>query len=108
MKVNEVIEKLNCKVLTDICAEKEVNGIYICDLLSLAMTKVSEGDLWITVQANVNIVAVAVLTEASCILIAENMNVEQDVIDKANAQGVLILKTEKSAYEAAMIIGNEL
>ena len=109
MKLNEVIERLNCKVLTHTATDdKEVNGIYICDLLSLAMSKVSEGDLWITVQANVNIVAVAVLTEASCILIAENMNIEQDVIDKANAQGVVLLKTEKSAYDAAMEIGNAL
>ena len=106
MTLNELIEKSDLKVLTTTETDgKEVSDCYVCDLLSLAMSRVPEGSAWITVQANVNIVAVAHLTEASCIIIAENMNVESDVIDKANSNGIVILRTEKSAFHMAMEIG---
>lgn len=107
MTVDNLVKELNLEVLTENSdLEKDIKGCYICDLLSLAMSKVQSEDVWVTVQANVNIVAVAVLTEASCILVAEGMNVEQSVIDKATSQDVIILRTEKSAFDVAMSIGN--
>ena len=107
MTVDNLVKELNLEILTENSdLEKDIKGCYICDLLSLAMSKVQSQDVWVTVQSNVNIVAVAVLTEASCILVAEGMNVEQSVIDKATSQDVIILRTEKSAFDVAMSIGN--
>ena len=109
MTLQNLISELNLEVLTETSTENtSADGCYICDLLSLAMSKVSAKDVWVTVQVNVNIVAVAVLTEASCVLIAEGMNVEQSVIDKANSQDVIILRTDKSAFEIAVKIGEML
>ena len=109
MTVDKLVKELDLEVLTQNSdLEKEIKGCYICDLLSLAMSKVQSQSVWITVQANVNIVAVAVLTEASCILIAEGMSIEQSVIDKATNEGVTILRTDKSAFDVSVSIGNML
>lgn len=109
MTLENVIKAVEAEVLTKTATDStEATGCYVCDLLSLAMSKVSAGDVWITVQANVNIAAVAVLTEAACVLVAEGMNIEDSVIDKANSEGVIILRTSKSAFDAAMEIGKML
>lgn len=108
MTTDKLIEVLNARLLTDEGAVKEVTGCYVCDLLSLAMSKVQAGDAWITVQTNINIAAVSVLTDAACVVVAEGMNVEDAVIAKANKEEVIILKTDLSAFEAAMAIGKTL
>ena len=109
MIIEDLVKVLDGEVLTETTdMGAAVTGCYVCDLLSLAMSKVSCGDAWITVQTNVNIVAVSVLTEATCVVVAEGMNVEDAVIEKANEENVVIIRTQKSAYDAAVEIGKTL
>ena len=109
MTLNDIINVTSAEVLTDVdISSKEATGCYVCDLLSLAMSKVQAGDVWITVQANVNIAAVSVLTEAACVLVAEGMFRDDSVIAKANNEGVAILRTQMSAFGAAVEIGKML
>jgi hypothetical protein len=77
----------------------KVSGVYICDLLSWVMSHAQKDNIWITVHTNLNIVAVALLTEVACIIIPENIEVEQATLDKADQEGVVIVSTELSAYE---------
>lgn len=84
--------------------EKEIKGCYIGDLLSLAMSKVTSGDAWVTIQSNINIVAVASLADAGCIIICEGFVPEENVIKRAEASDVTILKTELQAYDVAKIL----
>ncbi|MBC8595709.1 AraC family transcriptional regulator [Qingrenia yutianensis] len=105
MNTLELEKKLNLKCLTENNAEKEVSGCYISDLLSLAMGRVGEKNVWITVQTNVNIVAIAVLTEASCVVVPENIEVGADVIKKAKDEDVIIFSADDTAYELAVKIG---
>ena len=108
MTINTLVEILNATPLTVTTTDKEVSGCYVCDLLSLAMGKVQAGDAWITVQTNINIAAISVLTDAACVVVAEGMPVEDSVIAKANKEEVVILKTDLSAFDAAMAIGKLL
>lgn len=109
MTLNDIIKATSAEVLTKTATDTaDAKGCYVCDLLSLAMSKVSAGDVWITVQANVNIAAVAVLTEAACVLVAEGMHIEDSVIAKADGEGVIILRTQMSAFDAAVAIGKLL
>ncbi len=100
MKVSELKEKLGLEALTDVC-DRDINGCYIGDLLSWVMGRASEGDAWITIMSNINIVAVATLTDAACIILCEGVNPEEGVIDKANREGINIFKSPKTAYELA-------
>ncbi len=100
--------ELGLELLSGVPGGREVQGCYVCDLLSLCMSKVKEGDAWITVQANINIVAIAVLTELACIIVAENMQVADDVVAKAREEGVALYRSGKSAYELAAAISGLL
>ena len=108
MNVSELIEKLNLKVLTETDTQRAVTGCYIGDLLSWVMSKADSGDCWITIMNNINIVAVAALTDCACILLCEGVSAEKSIIDKANSQDIIILQSEKTAYELAKLMSGVL
>ncbi len=98
MTVNELCEKLS---LTHICGDtaREFDGVYVGDLLSRAMSHVEADNLWITIMANVNVVAVATLTEPAAIILAEDVELADGVIEAAEENGITILQSSLSAYE---------
>ena len=101
MLVHELKEKLNLEAVHLCEKDCEISGCYIGDMLSVVMSKAEEGNVWLTVQANVNTTAVAVLTGISCIIIVEGIEPDPETINKARAQGVTIFKSPKTAYELA-------
>ncbi|MDR0958071.1 MAG: AraC family transcriptional regulator [Clostridiales bacterium] len=78
-----------------------VTDVYICDLLSWVMGRAPAESIWITIQGHVNIIAVAALAEIYCIVVAEGAEIAPETIAKANEQDIVILKSDKSAYELA-------
>ncbi len=84
--------------------DKEVNGAYIGDLLSWVMGRASSSNIWITIMSNINIVAVATLSDVSCILLAEGVTLGEDVTELALSKGINILSSPLSAYECAVKI----
>ena len=102
MKVSELTEKLNLKLLTKKeYDDREINGCYIGDLLSWVMGRAQADNVWITIMNNINIVAVASLADVACILLCENVQADENIIDKANSQDIIILSSELTAYEIA-------
>ena len=81
--------------------DREINGVYIGDLLSWVMGRAQADNAWITIMSNINIFAVASLADTACIILAEGVEVAQDVIDTANQKGVNILSSSEPAYEIA-------
>ena len=101
MTVNELKEKLALDTIVMPNEDCEISGCYIGDLLSWVMSAAKTGNIWITIMSNINIVAVATLCETSCILLAEDVSVSDDIIDTAKAKGINILSSQKSAYVLA-------
>ena len=103
MNVREVATKLNLTFYAgEELAGKTTKGCYIGDLLSLAMSKVQMNYVWITIQTNVNIVAVASLADAGCIILADGCMPDEKTVERANEQEIIILGSEMSAYELAV------
>lgn len=103
MTVKDVAEKLNLKFYSgESLAEKTADGCYIGDLLSLAMSKVQADYVWITIQTNVNIVAVAALADAGCIIVADGCVPDEKTVERATEQDIIILGSDMSAYELAV------
>ncbi|MBQ4096935.1 MAG: AraC family transcriptional regulator [Clostridia bacterium] len=104
MNLAELCEKLSLKV---ICGDtdKEFDGVYAGDLLSRAMSHVEEGNLWLTIMTNSNVVAVASLTEAAAVLLAEGVELIPDALKAARDNGITILASELSVYELSVKIG---
>lgn len=98
MTVKEIAQKLGCKIVNESeLINKQVTGVYACDLLSHAMAKVNQGDAWITVHTNLNVIAVASLTDCACVIIPESIDIEELTIERANEKAVVILSCSKSS-----------
>ena len=80
---------------------REVEGAYIGDLLSWVMGRAQSGNAWLTIMSNLNIVAVATLSDVSCIILCEGVTLDESVKNTAEAKGVNVLATDKTAYETA-------
>jgi 1-aminocyclopropane-1-carboxylate deaminase/D-cysteine desulfhydrase-like pyridoxal-dependent ACC family enzyme len=101
MNCSEFADKLQLTTLCEKDENIEIEGVYIGDLLSIAMSKAKKNYVWITIQTHINIVAVAELLELACIIIVENMEVADDTLIKAKELNIPIFKTSESAYKLA-------
>lgn len=108
MTLSELVKKADFGTVTLPDPDKEISGVYIGDLLSWVMGRAEVGNVWITIMSNVNVVAVASLADVSCILLAEGVDLDQDADAAARAKGINVIKTEMSAYDAAIKIGGIL
>ncbi len=85
-----------------------VEEIFACDLLSMVMAKANEGDILITVIANVNTLAVAKLLDLSCVIFSSGIKPSEEVIAKANAENILVITTLLNTAEAIRAIDKTL
>ena len=86
--------------------DREILGGYAGDLLSWVMGRAKEGDAWITIMSNVNIVAVCTLADPACIILAEGVSPDAETLKRAEQQGVNILSTELDTFSACAKIAS--
>lgn len=103
MIIADMLEACSMKLITG-NASGEVRGVYTCDLLSHAALHVQKSDAWITVINNINVVAVAAVTNAACVILPEDIEIPQHVKDKAIARGITVISSPNTAYETAVKI----
>ena len=109
MTVKELLESgLFEPVCTEGDQEREITGLYCCDLLSIAMGRAPEGAAWVTVMSNMNTLAVASLTEVACVILAEGTTLDPAETEKAKAQDIIVLRTELPVFEAALSLHQKL
>ena len=84
--------------------EREITGVYCCDLLSIAMGRALAGCVWVTVMGNMNTLAVAALTDAACIILAEGVSLDEAAAKKAALQDITVFRTELPVFEAALAV----
>ena len=99
MKISELAAKLSLEVLAMPSPELEAEGGYAGDLLSWVMAHGEEGMAWVTVQTHLNVVAVAALADMACVILPEGIAMEQESLDKANAEGMCVLSSPLTAFE---------
>jgi hypothetical protein len=101
MNLQQIIDQLNFSVLTESKDFASIipTGGYSSDLLSCVMAGAKKGNIWVTLQAHLNIVAIAALNEVAAIIITENAQPDAASIARANEQGVILLSTPQATYE---------
>lgn len=105
MTVADLREKLCLRsAYRDMKINKIINGCYTGDYLSIAMKGAKQGNIWLTVVNNPNIVAVAMLKKISCIIICENVKPTAETVNAATDKDIPILLSDKTAYQLAVEI----
>lgn len=107
MKVKNLADCDLFEVITLPDGEREIDGVYIGDLLSWVMGKAQSDNAWVTIMSNLNILAVASLSDTSCIILAEGVKVDDEVIKTAMEKEINILSTDMDIYNTAVYL-NEI
>ena len=105
MTVKELIEsRVFATINEGDDTEREITVPFCCDLLSVAMGKAPAGCGWVTVMGNMNTLAVASLTDAACVIMAEDAVLDEAAVKKAKEQGITVLGTSMPIFDAALRI----
>jgi len=100
MTVAELSNLIQARCLTPgLDASREVTCGYACDLLSWVMSHGEEGMAWVTVQTHMNVVAVAVLAEMACVILPESIDMEEESLNKAISEDMIVLSSPLTSYE---------
>ena len=105
MTAEQLKEALGLESLCCPAPQKEVTGGYCGDLLSFVMGRASSGDAWVTIMTNINVVAVASLADTACVVLAENVPVQEDVVQTAAAKGVTLVRSAEPTFTVCKRIG---
>jgi len=98
MTVQELAERLSLEPVCAADPDREVTGGYVGDLLSWVMGRAQSGDAWITIMSNNNIIAVATLTDAALVILAEDVQPDPGVAQLAERKGINLYRSPESAF----------
>ena len=102
MRLNEIKDKLNLKILSGSKnIESNVSRGYVSDLMSDVIAHGKEGDIWITYQTHVNVVAIALMKNMAGIILIQGRELIPAAAIKAEQEGLVVLSSSKSAFKVA-------
>ncbi len=104
MTVSELVKTGDFNALAIPEPDREINGVYIGDLLSWVMGSACADNAWITIMSNVNVIAVASLADVSCVILSEGVTLEEDVLNTASQKGINVLSSDCTTYEIAVML----
>ena len=105
MTLKDLMDKTGMRLLTkEAPLQREVTTGYSCDLLSFVMGRAPADSAWVTVMGNVNAMAVALLADVACVVLAEGAALDDDAKKKAEQNDIAVLWSEKPVFDAALDI----
>lgn len=108
MTVKELMTACGLNALNLGDENKEITGVYCCDLLSIVMGRAPQGAAWVTIMGNMNSVAVASLAEIGMIVLADGVKPDDNAISKAVENGINLLASSEPIFETALKIHKAL
>ena len=100
MQLSQIVHTLGLEVIAQADLEREVTGGYAADLLSCAMAGARAGNIWVTLQAHPNVIAIASLLDLAAVLVTEGMAVDAETVHKAHEAEINLLRTSAGTFAA--------
>lgn len=101
-------QSLDLKVLAMPNPDREVTGGYAGDMPSWVMGRAEEGDAWMTILNNRNIVAVAVMIDLSCVIVCDGSEIPDEVIELAGTQNIDLLSSAQNTFRLSAELAKQL
>ncbi|HPG41878.1 MAG TPA: DRTGG domain-containing protein [bacterium] len=79
----------------------EVTGAIFSDILSDVMARARKGELWITNQTHVNIIALVFFKGLAGVILPGGIKPEPDAVEKAEQKNIPVFTTPNNAFEVA-------
>jgi len=100
MKLKEIADTLGLEVRSGAdMLDNEVRMGYASDLMSDVIANTQKGDLWVTLQVHLNVVAVASMKELSGVIIINSREPEAPTLKRAESENIPILVSALPAFE---------
>lgn len=98
MKLSQIINKCALEKVV-FCSDDEIECGYCGDLMSDVIANAGNNSIWITIQAHKNSIAVALIKDIKAIVFVNNVEINQELIEKAREEEINLLKSEKNSFQ---------
>lgn len=104
MTVKEWCARANLTVFCMGNADAEIENCYCGDFLSNVISRAPDACAWLTVMNNVNVAAVATLTDCACVVICEGVAPDEQLAARAKSQNINLLGSSRDVYQTAKML----
>jgi hypothetical protein len=101
MNISELPKKAGLTPLNAIY-EKEIDGVFISDMVSDIIAGAKPNNILITIQMHKNLIATANLVDVSAIVFVRDKKPLADVIEVADRAGITLFSTPLDAWKLAI------
>ena len=100
MRLSDIVSTLGLTVICDGGdIDREITGGYATDLMSDAIAHAKAGDLWVTLQVHVNVVAIASMKDLGAVVLTQDRQPLPETLQKARDEGIPLLGSSLPAFE---------
>lgn len=103
MKLSQIISKCALQKVV-FCSDDEITTGYCGDLMSDVIANAASSSIWITIQAHKNSIAVALIKDIRAIVFTNNVDLNQELIDKAKEEKINLLKTKENSFQISGLL----
>jgi len=100
MTISDLLKEIPMEV---ICGndnlDVEISRGFSSDMMSNVIAKGGEGDLWITFQTHMNVIAIAQLKKMAGIILIQDRKLIPKALEKAESIGLPVLESPLGAFE---------
>ena len=105
MKIIEIAEKLNAKILCcEDHADREVHSACGSDMMSDVLAFVKDQAVLITGLTNPQVIRTAVMMDMVCVVFVRDKQPTDEMIELARTQGIVILTSPLRMYDACGLL----
>lgn len=108
MTIQNLIDTLHLNAYHLADPDRDVTGGYCGDLLSWVMGRAQADHAWLTIMSNVNVAAVAALSDVACVILTEGVSPDTDLLARAKNQDINLLGTDMGTFAAASLLAGAL
>ena len=99
MTAEEIASALELQVLAGKeQLSRDVTGGYASDLLSCVMAGAAAGDVWVTLQAHPNVIAVADLLDLACVVVTEGTQPDKETLERAEEKQIPVMLSNATTF----------
>ena len=103
MKLSRIIEQCSLEQIV-FHTDEDIKTGYCGDLMSDVIAHADNESIWVTVQAHKNSIAVALIKEIKAIIFTNNVEINQELIEKAREEKINLFSTKKNSYQVCGIL----
>lgn len=100
MKISELVQKTGLKAV-NLYTDKEVDGVYISDMVSDIITGAKPNGILVTLQTHKSLIAAANLVDVAVIVIVKGKAPAADVVALADKAGIALFVSTDDAWTYA-------